>query len=242
MSTIKITTTQNIELEYELASLGDRIVGRILDGLIIGAYAFIVIMIFVYGTNRGGSSEFIGVLAFLAAMPVVFYDLVSEILMNGQSVGKRVMKIKVISLDGGQATIGQYMLRWLFRIVDFSLTSSLCALICVAASERRQRLGDMIAGTTLIKTTPRTSFQQTIYVPTAPVAYTVTFPEVANLSDKDMQLIKEVLISVNKTGNGMLAYQAAEKLKQTLGVTSNLEPLYFLQVLLADYNHITSKL
>src|SRR4051812_13575170 len=38
MSTVKITTTQNIELEYDLASLGERLVGRILDGLVIGAY------------------------------------------------------------------------------------------------------------------------------------------------------------------------------------------------------------
>jgi len=240
MSTIKITTTQNIELEFELGSLGDRIVARILDGLIIVAYAFVVMMIFVAGMEMGNTTTGqVGL--FLLFLPIVFYDLVLEILMNGQSVGKRVMKIKVISLDGGQPTIGQYMLRWLFRIVDFSLTGSLCALICVAASERRQRLGDMIAGTTLIKTTPRATFQQTIYVPTAETNYKVNFPEVVSLTDKDMQLVKEVIMNVNQTNNGMLAYQAAEKLKQTLGIQSQMDPLYFLQTLLADYNHLTSK-
>lgn len=238
MSTIKIITTQNIELEYDLASLGDRIVGRIVDFLIIVAYVFLVMMIFASGGNSGSGMQ---LAVFLAFMPVVFYDLVSEIFMNGQSVGKRVMKIKVINLDGGQATLGQYVIRWLFRLVDFSLTGNLCALISVAVSEKHQRVGDMVAGTTLIKTTPRTSLQQTIYVPTPIVNYTVSFPEVANLTDRDMQLVKEVIISVNQTGNGVLAYQAAEKLKQTLRIQTNLEPLYFLQVLLADYNHITSQ-
>ncbi|MEO5636136.1 MAG: hypothetical protein ABIR15_03395, partial [Chitinophagaceae bacterium] len=77
--------------------------------------------------------------------------------------------------------------------------------------------------------------------PTPDLNYTISFPEVSALSDKDMQLIKEVIINVNQTGNSMLAYQAAEKIKTTLRVQTNLEPLYFLQVLLADYNHITSR-
>lgn len=239
MSTIRITTTQNIELEYELASIGDRIVGWILDAVIVGAYMVILTMVMSAVPSSSGSTG--AVLYFLFLLPIFFYDLVSEIFMGGQSVGKRVMKIKVVSLDGAQPTIGQYMLRWLFRLVDFPISGYLCGLICVAVSERRQRLGDMVAGTTLIKTTPRTSLQQTIYVPTPEINYTISFPEVANLADKDMQLIKEVIMSVNRTGNTMLAWQAAEKLKQTLQVQTTLEPLYFLQVLLADYNHITSR-
>lgn len=151
------------------------------------------------------------------------------------------MNIKVVSLDGGQPTLGQYIIRWLFRFIDFAITSNLCALICVAVSERKQRVGDMVAGTTLIKTIPRTAFQQTIYVPTQQVDYTVSFPEVANLGDKDMQLIKEVIININRTGNSMLAFQAAEKIKETLQIQTSLEPIQFLQILLTDYNHITSR-
>lgn len=237
MNTIKITTTQNIELEYDLASLGERIVGYIIDLLIVSAYVVVILMIFISG-NYINRNEW---MIFVFIIPVFFYDLVSEIFMNGQSVGKRVMNIKVISLDGGQATLGQYLIRWVFRLIDFSLTSNLCALISVAVSERKQRVGDMVAGTTLIKTIPRTVFQQTLYVPTQQVDYTVSFPEVANLADKDMQLIKEVIIHVNKTSNTKLAHQAAEKIKQTLHIQSTMEPIQFLQVLLADFNHLTSQ-
>jgi hypothetical protein len=197
-----------------------------------------VVIIFAWGDILDGDGW---LLLLLFALPVVFYDLVCEVFMNGQSVGKRIMNIKVISLDGAQPTLGQYIIRWLFRMIDFSLTSSLCALIAVAVSEKKQRVGDMVAGTTLIKTIPRTAFQQTLYVPTEPVNYQVTFPEVNNLSDQDMQLIKEVIITVNRTGNSMLAYQAAQKIKETLGIQSDLEPMPFLQLVLADYNYTTSQ-
>lgn len=236
MNTIKIPTTQNIELEYELASVGERIAGYFIDLLIIIAY-FIIMSFIMIGSNLIGWNSWI---LFLFFIPVFFYDLISEVYMNGQSVGKRVMKIKVVSLDGGQASVGQYLIRWLFRLVDFSMTNNLCALISVAVSEKKQRVGDMVAGTTLIRTSPRTAFQQTIYVPTRQADYTVSFPEVANLADNDMQLIKEVIISVNKTGNMMLAHEASEKIKQTLRIQSSMPPLHFLQALLSDYNYLTS--
>ena len=238
MAVIFITTTQNIELEYDLASLGERILGSLLDGLILFAYAIIVLLAF-------GRANFFGaepwIIIFVIAIPFAFYDLTCEVFMNGQSIGKRVMKIKVISLDGGQPTLGQYIIRWVFRLIDFTLTSNMCAFITVAVSEKKQRVGDMVAGTTLIKTVPRTGFQHTMYVPTEQANYQLSFPEVINLSDQDMQLIKEVVNTVNRTGNTMLAVQAAQKIKDTLYIQSDMEPLTFLQVVLADYNFSTSQ-
>lgn len=237
MNTVKITTSQNIELEYELASLGERIVAYIIDGLIIAAYVVVVLIILFQGSfinNKEWSLIFFFI-------PILFYDLASEVFMNGQSVGKKAMNIKVISLDGSQPTLGQYLLRWLFRIVDFALTYGLCALISVAVSERKQRIGDMIAGTTLVKTITRTAFQHTMYVPTVETDHKVLFPEVVSLADKDMQLVKEVINNIKNTGNTWLGYQAAEKVKKTLNIKTDMEPISFLQALLADYNHLTSK-
>lgn len=242
MSTIAITTTQNIDLEYDLASLGERIVGRILDWILLAIYVLVIVLVVIGSTGFGNYIEKNGWLALLFVIPVFFYDLACEILFNGQSLGKKVMGIKVISLDGEQPTLGQYLIRWLFRLVDFSLTSSLCALIMVAATEKRQRLGDMIAGTTLVKTKPRTSIQQTLFVPTENVVYEATYPEVVNLSDKDMQFIKEVLINVRRSGNTMLALQMMNKVEQVLNITSRQEPVDFLYTVLADYNKLASKL
>ncbi len=242
MNSIKITTSQNIDLEYDLASVGERILAWLLDVALFAAYFIVVSLIINTITNFNNFFNDNPWIAVFLGVPFIFYNLVCDIWLNGQTVGKKVLKIKVISLNGEQASIGQYMIRWLFRIVDIYLLDALPAFICVIVSEKKQRIGDIVAGTAVIKTVPRSSLQQTIYVPTPEVNYTISFPEVANLSDRDMQLIKEVIINVNKTGNSVLAYQAAEKIKNTLHITTNLEPLYFLQVLLADYNHITSKM
>ena len=117
MNTIKITTSQNIDLEYDLASVGERILAWLLDVAVFVAY-FIIIAITISAVSNLGSfldkNPWIGV---FLSVPFIFYNLVCDIWLNGQTIGKRVMKIKVISLNGEQATIGQYMIRWLFRVV-----------------------------------------------------------------------------------------------------------------------------
>ncbi len=242
MSTIAITTTQNIELEYDLASLGERIVAYILDYILLIIYALIIIFIVIGSTGFGQFLDKNGWLVFLFILPMFFYDLACEMLFNGQSLGKKIMGIRVISLNGEQASFGQYLIRWLFRLIDFTFTSWLCGLVLVAATEKRQRLGDLIAGTTLVKTKPRTNINQTLFVPTEEVEYEATYPEVVNLSDKDMQLVKEVLINVRRSGNTMLAVNTMNKIEQVLNITSKQEPVDFLFTVLADYNKLASKL
>ncbi|MDB5191404.1 MAG: hypothetical protein JWQ96_967 [Segetibacter sp.] len=241
MNTISITTPQNIEVEFELASLGDRIVGRIIDGILIAGYFFLWVAIIGFSNLTTGS--YLHLLIILIILPILLYDLLCEMFLNGQSLGKRVMGFKVISLSGEQPSLSQYLIRWLFRLVDFSLSFSLIGVIMVAASEKKQRLGDYVAGTVLVKTRPRTAFTDTISTPPVPVDYTVTYPEVAHLKDADVQLIKEVITSVHRTGNTMLAVQAQQKIEQVLQIRSrHIEAIDFLHVLLADYNYLASEL
>lgn len=237
MQTIRITTSQNIDIDYEIAGLGPRILARILDGVL-----FILIMaagaIFVSLTEGTLSDIGVGILVAIYILLYVFYDLLCEIFMNGQSIGKKVMKIKVISLDGGRPSVGQYMLRWLFRIVDFSLTGSLCALISAAVSEKNQRVGDMVAGTVLIRTNPRTKMQDIAFAPPEEEEYTPVFPEAAQLTDKDIALVHEVVANYIQSGNSVIVYNTATKLKQVLNVETDMDDLRFLQTLTKDYNYI----
>ena len=241
MAVISITTTQNIALEYDLASLGERIVATIIDLVIMGAYLFLITM--VLSSSAGAFDNGAAWLYVFLFLPVAFYSLLSEQFFNGQTVGKRVMGIKVISLNGNQASFGQYLTRWLFRLVDMWLFGFVLATIMVAVTERHQRIGDLIAGTVLVKTKPRTALQQTLYTPVADTNYTANYPEVINLRDSDMQLVKEVLINVQKTGNTMLALQMMRKIEAVLNIQSkHAEPVNFLYAILSDYNHLTAKL
>ena len=241
MQTIRITTSQNIDIDFEVAGVGERLLARLIDfALFVVVYIFGIILAAIV-SPKTGSTVFIIVLVVIYAVLFVFYDLVCEITANGQSLGKRVMKIKVISLDGARPTFSQYLLRWLFRIVDFSLTFQICGLLSVAISEKRQRAGDMVAGTTLIKTHPRTTINQVVFANTDD-AYQPVFNEASQLSDQDIGLVHEVIQNYLKSGNRDVVYTMANRIKEHLSITipPEMDSMQFLQTILKDYNHITA--
>lgn len=236
MSNISITTPQNIELSYELGSIGDRIVAGLIDFAIIIAYCMVVGIILTYSNLYGNTQVVISTITFLPAM---FYSLSSELLLDGQTVGKRIMKIKVLSLNGNQPAFSQYLIRWLFRLIDIWISSFLMAIIVITTSEKKQRLGDIVANTTLIKTIPRTNIQETIYVPIVANNYKVTYLEVIHLKDSDIQLIKDVLLNIEKSKNSQLSLLIMGKIENTLGIKSQHDPLTFLYAVLSDYNYLS---
>jgi uncharacterized RDD family membrane protein YckC len=238
MHTVQVHTAQNIPVEFELGSLGDRILGRILDGLFILAYVAAWVLILVFSHLR--DQTWIAGTVIIGAIPILFYDLVLEATCHGQSLGKKIMHIRVISLDGKQPAFSQYLIRWLFRLVDFSLTENLCALLCVALNPRHQRLGDMVAGTVVIRTRARSTEADTLYVPLAQ-DYQARYPEAAGLSDSDVRLIKEVLAHYARSGNLVLLHDTAEKVRQTLGLPAVADPASFLQTILTDYNYLATQ-
>ncbi len=238
MSTIAVTTSQNIELDYDLSSVGERIVAGLIDYAILFAY-FIIVSLSISFSKMDSSTT--AIIFFVAFLPFCFYSLASELLLQGQSVGKRVMKIKVISLNGERASFSQYLIRWLFRLIDIWFFSGLIAIITIAVSQRKQRLGDLVAGTTLVKTKARTTFNQTLYTQVINENYKVIYPEVIHLKDSDIQLIKEVLLSVKKTGNTILALEAMRKIENLLSIKSQHEPRFFLETILSDYNYVASQ-
>lgn len=241
METVKVNTSQHIDIDYPVAGLGERVSARLIDfGIFLVVFVVFALLFQVLGVLGGnGIISYIPLLIY--GVGFVFYDLVCEIFMNGQSIGKRILKIKVISLDGAQPSLGQYFIRWVFRIVDFVLTQWLGALISVAVTENKQRIGDIVAGTTLIKTVPRTQFQHIAFHPVA-ADYVPVFTNVNELSDRDIELIHEVLNTYYKTRNHHLVYHMAAKISDHLRITipSGMNELDFLSTLVKDYNQTTS--
>ncbi|MBL4675339.1 MAG: RDD family protein [Mucilaginibacter sp.] len=238
MNTVTITTAQNIDIEYELGGLGERIVARIID------YAIFLLVLFFTIFAVGGigfSDATVGVATIIYGVLFVFYDLICELSMNGQSIGKKVMKIRVISADGARPRLGQYLLRWLMRIVDFTIGGGVIALVAAALSEKGQRLGDMTANTVLVRTTPRTDSTKIAFKP-SDVNYKPVFTEASQLTDNDVELINEVITTYVKTKNSVIVYNMANKLKMHLNVQppQDMNDMQFLQTLLRDYTHLIS--
>ena len=241
METIRVNTSQNIDIDYEVAGLGERILARLIDiAIFIVLFFFFLIIMIISKAEKESKEIWIGFLIVIGIL-YTFYDLLCEIFMNGQSIGKRVLKIRVISLDGARATIGQYLLRWLFRIVDFGMTMNMGAIICVAVSENKQRIGDMVAGTTLIKTQTRTRINQLTFIP--PVEYEPVFPQAIQLSDQDIALAQEVINNFIKSRNNMLVYNMAIQIQNHLNIKSaNMNEMVFLQTIIKDYHYLSSQI
>jgi len=252
MQTVRIKTSQNIDIDYEVAGLGERVLARIVDiGVFTGVFYlayFIIIFFFISqldnfkSGSEGGFPVFLIVLGIIYSILLVFYELVAEIYFNGQSIGKYAIKIKVVNIDGSRPTIGQFLLRWVFRLLDFGITLGIGAVISVAVTEKKQRIGDLIAGTTLIKTKPRTTIDE-LFLNTTDEEYEPVFPAVSNLSDEEITLVHEVISNFKATGNSNVIYNMAVRLKDHLGIVNSpgMNDYDLLQTVIKDYSYITSR-
>ena len=246
MSSIRVHTAQNVSLEYEIASLGDRIVAAIIDYVILIAWAMLCAMLLVVpmiSSGRASGSGFgpiVILVAFLAYAPLVFYNLVCEVFFNGQSIGKKARTIKVMRLDGTAPSIGDYLLRWLLRIIDFQF-AGLVAIICIAATQRGQRLGDLATGTTVVKVRPNAGYETTLGGLSSIAGYQVVFPQVAVLADHDVALVRQLLQQASARGNYEVLNQIANKVKTLTGIRTDLQDEPFLKTVLRDYAHLAQQ-
>jgi uncharacterized RDD family membrane protein YckC len=243
MQTIEIQTAQNVNIEYPVASIGDRVVAAIIDQLIMVGYLIAIIFLYIWLLNltEGSPLHFPVAYFVILFLPLFFYHLLCETFLNGQSFGKKIMKMRVVKLDGSQAGIGSYFLRWILAPIDIYFTYGSVGLITMLINGKGQRLGDLAANTTIVKLKTEAKLDDTILQPT-PVNYEVRLPEVSNLSDKDISIVKEVLDLNYKNPDAVMyekiLHKTKEAIEKKIGVSSNLHPLTFLDTVLKDYNYL----
>lgn len=230
---VSIQTTQNVLLEYEPASISDRIFATLLDYVVFAAWVILTIALPASIGWFSGERSIVYVMV-VAVLPILFYDFFCEWLLNGQSIGKIALKIKVVMLDGSQPGVGAYLLRWLLRLIDTRIFSGIVAIVCVAANGKGQRLGDLAAGTTVIRLQPKVQLNEVIYN-NLPSDYQVRFDSVRQLTDHDVQVIREVL----RRGSSDSAEHTADKLKEVLGLTTDMGTHEFLNTIINDYQFLS---
>jgi uncharacterized RDD family membrane protein YckC len=234
MEAIRIQTAQNVFIEYQPASVGDRIVATLIDGVIAWCYIFLA----NYSLERLNLN--IGYTArLLLYSPYFFYHLISEIFMDGQSVGKRAMNLKVMKLDGSQPAVGSYLLRWLLRPIDIFFFGAV-AMITIASSQKGQRLGDIAAGTSVVSTRPRQTLRDTM-LPEATDDYLPLYPQAGRLSDRDVAIIKEALQAYHRgeEQDSYLIQSLTGKVEELLGVRTQQTYVEFLRTVLKDHAHLS---
>ncbi len=203
MKRLALKTTQNVVIEYPAASVLERIVAGLLDLFIIGILSWFFIYLWVtvfkaFDVDRMGR-------IFLMLLPFVVliaYHALSEYFANGQSVGKRILGIRVVRVDGQRAGMREAMLRSILLILDMVLSSGVLGGLLIATSRRRQRLGDMAANTVVIKSAPPKPFRLKDIVNIKTTEdYEPTYPQVINFTEKDILQVKETLRRLQKYKN-----------------------------------------
>ncbi len=266
MSTVAISTPFNISLDFEIAEFHKRLFAYFIDLGLLLIYSLGMRYI-LYDSMRLEAGENMGADIFLVDIPFIFYNLAMEVLNNGQSIGKKIMGLRVMSLEGGEPHLGQYLMRWIFRVwewlpvlIMFGMLNrsfvnrwiifyqlivtcilGLIVVLVIAVTKSSQRLGDMAAGTTVINTKINIGINDTVFQQINTENYKVQFPEVMRLSDRDINAIKSVLNQLHKTHRFDTAHRVAYKVKEVLKIDTLLDTGDFLEKLLEDYNYLATK-
>ncbi|MFN3942453.1 MAG: RDD family protein [Flavobacterium sp.] len=244
MSQLAIVTTQNVTIHFQAASVGDRILAYVLDWLIKIAYAISVYFVFFvavgiedWANTLDNWSQISVYIIFY--FPVIFYSLLFESIFEGQTLGKKMMKTKVVKIDGYQATFGDYIIRWLFRLIDISTNSGMIGLIAMISSSKTQRLGDMAAGTAVISLQNKVDINHTI-LQEIQGDYQPIYPQVIKLSDNDVRIIKESFERSVVQRDYQTLIKLREKIEQVAGITNKMgNDMDFIRTVLKDYNYYT---
>lgn len=264
MSTIFLPTSFNISITFPAASFLRRLAAWVIDIILLFCYYFLLLRLYtaLFGHGLYGETAE-AFLILLIVVPLMAYHPMCEIFLKGQSIGKKIMQIRVINDSGGRPSFSQAMIRWLIRTSDvmvvvilLSAASSgrnpqaflelgvafllfLTDIILVNATPRHQRLGDILAHTILIRTVQKAGMEETIFQHVKE-DYTPQFPQVLQLSDRDINSVKGILDSAKKHHDYQLAERAADKIKAHLHIENSMSPYDFLEILLKDYNYLTT--
>lgn len=246
MSELTINTTQNVTINFTAASIGHRILAFGVDVLIIMAY---LTSIFLFLSKSGleykiqsmdGWSQL--AIRSIIFLPVMFYSLIFETFFEGQSLGKKLIRIKVVKIEGYQASFGDYLIRWLFRLVDIIITSGILGFITIILSKKFQRLGDMAAGTSVITLRNNVNISSTI-LEEIQQDYVPIYPLVIKLSDNDIRIIKDKFIKAKAKRDEELVLKLVSKIEEVTGIKNQSANNWsFISTVLKDYNYYTQNM
>jgi uncharacterized RDD family membrane protein YckC len=195
-----IDTPEQIPLEFSLAGVGSRALAMMLDALILFIlYAVLIILgIFVVGSVSALSSSASN---WATAIFVLFFFLlqwgyfaISEILMKGQTFGKRQLNLRVIKDSGAPISAYEAVGRNLLRAVDWLPAFYGVGIVAALLNKQNKRLGDMVAGTVVVHERPLAEMQPVLSVPSRPAAEVpVSVYNSSRLTVDELQLIEAFL-------------------------------------------------
>ena len=266
-----IDTPENVTFGYEVAGIGSRFIGAIIDTLMLALSLFALNLVLGFLLEWVGASGaaatfapldtemswvaglVLAIYVLLNFLLVMGYYLIFELIWNGQTVGKRAAKIRVVRLNGNPAGFLEIVVRNLLRIVDFLPVGYGVGLVVMFFNRHARRLGDFAAGTIVIKEqadinlATLTQSNSTINVPTDHEieVWRQQFPNLRQLTADDYELLQETL---RRHDRGQVSVQALYRLCDVIAhKVATTPPTHewqssrsFLVEVLAAYRHLSS--
>ncbi|WP_452219616.1 RDD family protein [Lacinutrix salivirga] len=241
MSELQINTTQNVKIKFEASGVGERLLAFIIDTAIKIGYMILANQIFGAFEDLSDMDQWSQIaINTILGLPVMFYTLALESLLDGQTLGKKIMKIRVVKLDGYQSSFSDYVVRWFFRIVDIYIFG--LAFFVIAFSKKSQRLGDMAAGTAVISLKDKVNISHTI-LENLKEDYKPMYPNVIKLSDNDARIIKETFNNARSAKDYTTLIKLRSKILEVTDIKSkHNNDMEFIDTVLKDYNFYTQSM
>lgn len=225
-------------IQYGLANPWERALALVLDLVVMG---IATLLIFGLQSLIGMDTDYL--MYFLVCPFLLLYSLGFEQLNDGQSFGKRVLKLRVIRMDGEQATFLDYLMRWIFRALDIYFSLGGIAVLSAISSKYNQRLGDLLANTVVVNVgkSERMALENLLKLYKTK-DHKVTYPQVAKMPEEAMLLVKETLskkLTVNNEAHDEALDLLTNKMVKELNIKAPKDHQTFLKTLLKDYIILT---
>ena len=237
MSEANIITGQYVQISQSPASIGERIIAQIIDIFLLISY--------ITGTsiliNYFETTIFEFRIFFLLGiyLPALFYPFLMELFNHGQSIGKMAMRIRVVKKDGTTPGIGEFFMRWLLQLVDIGFSG--IGVLVILLSKNSQRLGDLAAGTMVIRINDYRKIQVSLdefsYLDRK---YKPVYPQAEDLSLNQLDVIQRTLDSDYGDDRSRRITALASKVRTNLNISdTSTADEKFLYTIVRDYQHYT---
>jgi uncharacterized RDD family membrane protein YckC len=261
----RVETPEQIGLEYDIAGLGTRLMAAIVDVIFLGLIAGFALCFGVFGMaaifatisdSDTASAIAIAIVGLIFFFVVWGYYVLFETIWHGQSPGKRWTGLRVIQEGGYPIGFSQAAIRNIVRLADFLPFLYIIGAIVMLVDSRSRRLGDLVAGTIVVKEQQEVSLASLGHDQPPPAPWPVEatgrsfpgtvprdippaqFPNIARISSAEYSLLREFLQrrpTLDQAARDSLALQLAQGFARRLDYTPTGDvPEQFLQRLALD--------
>lgn len=244
MTHTDIITNQFVRIAQTQASIAERISARIIDGI----WIFVICISVFYACANFLEYDGAWWLMWIFGIGIWLWDFLWETFNDGKTPGKMIMKIRVVNKDGSRPNLGSFFMRWLLGNIDIGC--SCVGILFILLTKDSQRLGDLAAGTIVIKEVNiediHVSLDEFYY---AKKDYHPTYEEAKNLSQAQVEVIEKTVYSGNDKHEEQVD-ALARKVAKFLGIEERLKASLqkgnskekFLATILHDYNYYLMEL